>query len=510
MYLVSLELKNFRAIHQMSLDFCDVAGETRRWTVLLGENGCGKSSVLKAIGLLLAGSEALPDLLGLPDQWIRTGAQEAELKAVIRNMQGEQRNVSLRLLRGDGRDMVIRRNEEGLRELDSAIRNSNNRNYFIAGYGAYRRPPDAEKSRHFPSGRSGPLATLFSASQDLVSLEQWAMDVDYRSKGNTGTKTIAEALNQLLPGMTFKHIDKSLRAVIMTTDDGDVPLRQLSEGYQSMAAWAGDLLFRMTETFRDHKNPLDARGLLLLDEMDLHLHPVWKRCLVDYLTNAFPRLQIVATTHSPLSVQECGEGQLFVVKRENKEPVLIPFVGDPSRMRLSELFLSPLIGLDTLDSPRISKLRDAARTIELRPGKRTAGELKQLDHLKLELSGTVPLDPREVPSFAGLIRKSQSRSNALPSKLIRETDVLFRYGKDVKGVPQTSPATGTSSMSLKSLPKRIVAKARDVMKATAAKKAPAKKAVAKKVVAKKAVAKKVATKKAVAKKAVARKVAIKK
>ncbi|MBM3525223.1 MAG: DUF2813 domain-containing protein, partial [Alphaproteobacteria bacterium] len=82
MYLVDLQIENLRAIRALSIDF-RAAGpkdETRRWTVLLGENGCGKSTVLKAIGLLMAGSEALPDLLGVPDQWIRNTAKRARIK----------------------------------------------------------------------------------------------------------------------------------------------------------------------------------------------------------------------------------------------------------------------------------------------------------------------------------------------------------------------------------------------------------------------------------------------
>ncbi len=141
MYLVKLDLKNFRAIHQMSLDFRDANGAARRWTVLLGENGCGKSSMLKALGLLLAGSEALPDVLGVPDQWIRTGQVEAHLRATITTAAGQERDISLVIRRGDGRDTVIKRNAEGLAPLDDAIRHAK-RNYFIAGYGAFRRPPE--------------------------------------------------------------------------------------------------------------------------------------------------------------------------------------------------------------------------------------------------------------------------------------------------------------------------------------------------------------------------------
>ena len=433
MYLASLELNNVRAIRQMTLDFRkpeDPQG-VRRWTVLLGENGCGKSTVLKSIGLLLAGSEALPDLLGSPDQWIHIAARQADLKATIRTAEGQERIITLTLRRGEGRDSVIKRNAKGLSQLDAAIRHAD-RNYFVAGYGAFRRPPDPnQRTSQSGRGRAPQLATLFSAAQDLVNLEQWAMDVDYQTSGS-GRGIISDSLARLLPGMTFKDIDKSSRAVIMNTIDGEVPLRQLSEGYQSMAAWAGDLLFRMTENFKDRTNPLQARGVLLLDEMDLHLHPVWKRNLVEFLDSAFPNLQIVSTTHSPLSVQQCREGELYVVKREDSRPTLYPFNGDPSKLRLSDLFLSPLIGLDTLDSPRVASLREQARTIELKPGMKSGEDLKSLKILEKELEGTSPLPVQEAPGLERLILLQKNQPPISPTLLIAENEKLFNSTKKIK------------------------------------------------------------------------------
>lgn len=75
MYLVKIALQDVRSIESLNLDFRTATEDTRRWTLLLGENGCGKSSVLRAMALLLAGSEALPELLGDPDAWIRNGAK---------------------------------------------------------------------------------------------------------------------------------------------------------------------------------------------------------------------------------------------------------------------------------------------------------------------------------------------------------------------------------------------------------------------------------------------------
>ncbi|MES2838862.1 MAG: AAA family ATPase [Pseudomonadota bacterium] len=417
MYLNRIEIENLRAIRKLALDF-GTASKTRRWTVLLGENGCGKSTVLKAIALVLAGSEAIAELLEDPDSWVHNDAKIAKIRAVISTAQGEQRQISLEIHRGDRRDTVIRRNQKGLAPLDAALEKAN-RNYFMAGYGAFRRPPDPlHSNRNSKRGarvsRANNVGTLFSASFELMSIEQWAFELDYR-EGSRGREVIAEALGSLLPGMSFSRIDKKEFAIWMKTQDGEVRLRNLSEGYQAMAAWAGDILYRLTETFRDWKSPLSSRGVLIIDEMDLHLHPVWKRNFVEFLNRAFPRLQIIATTHSPLSIQQCGEGELFVVKREGAgAPTLIEFKGDPSKLRLSELFLSPLIGLDTLDSPKVAALRNEARIIELSRSKQSPADIRRLDEIAQELKGTTPLPPAEVPALASVIAFQRTLSRLLP------------------------------------------------------------------------------------------------
>lgn len=417
MYLRRIEIENLRAIRELTLDF-GTTTQTRRWTVLLGENGCGKSTVLKAIGLVLAGSDALAELLEDPDAWVRNGAKIARVRAEITTAQGETRNLLLEIHRGDRRDAVIRRNQKGLALLDAAIDKAD-RNYFVAGYGAFRRPPDplssSKSGRRARISRADNIGTLFSAASELMSVEQWAFELDYR-EGKEGRKVIAEALGSLLPGMSFSRIDKKEFAIWMNTQDGEVRLRNLSEGYQAMAAWAGDILYRMTETFSDWKSPLHSRGVLIIDEMDLHLHPVWKRSFVDFLNRAFPNLQIIATTHSPLSIQQCGEGELFVIKREGASPpTLIEFKGDPSKLRLSELFLSPLIGLETLDSPKVAALRQEARTIELSRSKRSSSDIKRLDEIAQELKGTTPLPSAEVPALASVMAVQRTLRHLLPA-----------------------------------------------------------------------------------------------
>ena len=144
MYLSRIALSNVRSMASLAIDFGAgpdaPAGTNRRWTLLLGENGCGKSTVLRAIGLLLAGSEALPELLGDADAWIRNGARQCRIAGTLVTAKGEPREIALELHRGDGLRQIFERNAQTLEALDAAIRHAD-RNYFVLGYGVSRRPP---------------------------------------------------------------------------------------------------------------------------------------------------------------------------------------------------------------------------------------------------------------------------------------------------------------------------------------------------------------------------------
>lgn len=367
MFLKSIDIRDVRSIGHVNLDFSNDAGNARRRTVLLGVNGCGKSTALRAIALLLAGSDSLAELLKEPERWIRLKAKRARISGVLSTKEGAEREVSLVLQRDWNIRETLRNNEAGLAELDNALKHSA-RNYFVMGYGVTRRPSSgarefsqiSERGLTHPRARS--LATMFAPEATLVSFEQWAMDVDYRG-GEQATAVLRQAMGKLLPGMKFEGIDRKRRELIFKTVDGSVPFQQLSDGYQNMANLCGDMLFRISTTFDDYKSPLKTRGLLLVDELDLHLHPVWQRQLMEFLNTALPNLQIVGTSHSPMIAQQLREGELFVVERPSPRAgaIIRPIAGDPSRLTLSQL-MSPMFGVESGDSMRIQALRSRARS----------------------------------------------------------------------------------------------------------------------------------------------------
>lgn len=143
-----------------------------------------------------------------------------------------------------------------------------------------------------------------------------------------------------------------------------------------MAAWCGDLLYRITETFPDRKNPLATRGVLLIDELDLHLHPVWRRRLVDFLSSILPKFQFIATTHSALTAQQSGEDELYVIRRDSvdQSPKLIPFIGEPRKMMLHQLLMSPMFGLESLDSVEVERARAVVRELTFKTSPLSSAE----------------------------------------------------------------------------------------------------------------------------------------
>ncbi|QDX26996.1 AAA family ATPase [Sphingomonas suaedae] len=367
MFLRHLAVTNLRSIRELDMSFVSDDQTARKWTYLLGENGTGKSSILRCLALALAGSDAAAELVGEPDSWIKLGRDEAQIRVEFANIEGQMRQSALILRRGMSALDFVDHNRSHLQQIDAAVAKAD-RNYFVVGYGVTRRP---QGSRHsfgeatslFRSPRARSVATLFSSEVTLISLEQWAMDLEYR-RGRSGLSAVRKALDTLLPDVKFEGIDREQRRLMFKTQDGSLPLNALSDGYQAMAAWCGDLLWQITETFGDYKEPLNARGLLLIDEVDIHLHPLWQRRLMSFLQETLPNVQIVATTHSPLTVHQAGEGELFVLKRNDEGATIQPYEGAPNRLLLPELIQSPLFGLSSLDSPQVQDLREELRQLQ--------------------------------------------------------------------------------------------------------------------------------------------------
>lgn len=388
MFLKRVEISQLRSIDRMALDFTHDASAKgkpglRKRTLLLGDNGAGKSTVLRAIALVLAGSDALPDLLNEPAPWVRNGQKEAVVRAVVVTQDGKEHSITLTLKPAWNLRQTLAKNEASLAVLDSALARSP-RSYFTLAYGAARRP--APSGQGFSQAgrfgvmcaRASAMATLFSPDAALAPFEQFAMDLDDRADaGSLAALTLL--LDNMLPGLAFDRIDRARGEALFKTPDGSVPFARLSDSHQTMVAWCGDVLLRISTALQGTKAPLKARGVLLIDGLALNLHPSWQRVLPGVLADTFPNLQLIATSHAPLVAQQTQAGELYVVERSAPSggAGLRAVQGDPSQLTLNQV-MAPLFGVASADSERVQALRSRARTAPSRLSTPERTELAQL------------------------------------------------------------------------------------------------------------------------------------
>src|SRR5262249_26323685 len=113
------------------------------------------------------------------------------------------------------------------------------------------------------------------------------------------------------------HVD-ARRAWLELTGGPKVPFSALSDGYRSMLALGIDLMRWLLDAFPDSTDPLQERGVVLIDELDAHLHPLWQRHIGEWLLARFPRLQFIVVTHSPFLAQVQAEGNLLLRSRKGR------------------------------------------------------------------------------------------------------------------------------------------------------------------------------------------------
>jgi predicted ATP-binding protein involved in virulence len=390
MFLRRIRLHNIKGIKDAEIDFVG-GNKTRKWTVLVGDNGSGKSTFLKAVALLLVGSDGLLELVKNPADWVRYKQPNGFIEAELVTQRGAARSVRLVFDAKFSSSQWLRANTAGLEALDKALAHSS-RNYFVVGYGATRRLGSAEAGlRGFEAGRYHSLraqsvATLFDAHASLISLEDWALNLDYeQQQSDLALEVMQKVFDAMLPDVRFRGLDRRKRRLMFATEAGVVPLGSLSDGYQAAVAWIGDLLFRVLQSFGDYQSPLSARGLLIVDELDLHLHPRWQRRLFDFLDQHLPNMQILTTTHSPLTAQQLEAGSLFVLRRDQSGVKVEPFVGDPSTMLVNQLLMTDAFGLSTDESYRVQLQKERYREL-LAKSRLNKSEQAEISSLKQTLT----------------------------------------------------------------------------------------------------------------------------
>ena len=238
--------------------------------------------------------------------------------------------------------------------------------------------------------------TLVSDDPSLVSDEaviQKIIDLDYRSylRGNSALRDVVDKITQMATDIaegfpiTFTGVDEDATGFFPSfqTVDGIMPLNTMSQGTQSVIQWLAHLVIGYAEYYDFPKRLEDEPGILIVDEIDAHLHPAWQRGIIPTLTEHFPHLQIFCSTHSPLMLAGLGPGQIQLLTRDEDDVVQVSKNEDSVAGWSADQILRNLLGVrnptDRKTVDNFDKLEELRTKDQLSPDQ--AAELERLTSL---------------------------------------------------------------------------------------------------------------------------------
>jgi len=372
--------------------FCNVTFELNPgWNVLLGINGAGKSTILKAIALCLCGNDLPMSTVG--QQLLNSGAQRGSIALTIAGSK-----YTTDFVRERGRVRVFANRLTPL-QRGTAL---------ALGFPALRGPsaPNPQGPGSTSPGYVAPdiadVAPLFDSVADrrLGNFKQWIVNLDARAeRGDEATRKQCQRILELsfqavatLSGnaaVRFARVDPANWQVLVSTADvAELPLDYLSQGMTSLLAWIGVALERFFEVHHESTQPEEAAGIILVDEIDAHLHPLWQRELIGVLKATFPNAQVIATTHSPLIVGSLETNEVAVVYRDPNEPSIVTLQPLQQRfkgLRVDQILATSAFDMPTTRDPESARLVDKYEALVFKGSTRSSREDEMLRKLAVEL-----------------------------------------------------------------------------------------------------------------------------
>ncbi|WP_026145617.1 AAA family ATPase [Pseudomonas asplenii] len=332
-------LVNFRGIEKIELEFKNGAGTT----AIVGVNGVGKSSILDALAISLSNMTARIVDQGsksrsISQDDIRIGSDYARLSVVAEwEAGGEEISWSIALNRKAGKHPEERSSDlSRLNAAVSSLANAILRYELIAEapiqaplavyYDVHRavfEVPLRVRERLNNAIAEGYEDALGHGGADFKRFFIWFRNQEdlenEKLRDNPGFRDLElSSVRRAIERFTgFKDVrvrrKPSLRMTVLK-GDRELNVLQLSDGERCLLAMIGDLARRLTLLNRHVAEPLDGHGIVLIDELDLHLHPEWQRSVVSNLENTFPNCQFIISTHSPQILGELPADSVMLLK----------------------------------------------------------------------------------------------------------------------------------------------------------------------------------------------------
>ncbi len=461
MHIRKIVIENIRCFDKVELDLTRPDGSLAGWTVLAGRNGTGKSTLLKAIALAVAGPDIARNLQKSFVDWVSSGQRKTrittELECSVYDWIGKDDNdphdQRMQFWAGLTWEKPSDDSEPFLSTPDDVVLlvpslsdhppdpfqyrgpwHNNPAGWFIAGYGPLRRLGFRDDFDEPGPPVPARLATLFDEDATLAESIHWLKEThadllnfehhanlliskghaskaaDFRDDAAKLRKlydNVLALLNDgLLPdGVSVVGLNERRELVI---EQGGIPrqIRSLSDGYRAAIALVCDVVRQMHRCFHkklivsrrtiDGKSVLqvDHEGIVLIDEVDAHLHVSWQQRIGFWLKKHFPNVQFIVTTHSPFVCQAADPKGLIRLpvpgSNERVEHVSEDLYYTVVNGDADDAVMTALFGLERPHSEQAEKLRSRIAKLEVKDlrGFATPEEKEELKQLSAKLPKT--------------------------------------------------------------------------------------------------------------------------
>lgn len=391
MHIGKIILKNIRGFAMLQFDLARPDGSYAGWTVFTGDNGSGKSTLLKAIAICLTGKDTARALQPSFHRWVRQGDENntASIQLEIVGTPGDDqfadqgRTTSSAFpatieLKNGGKEtsllaVVPPGKPKNYQTPDRTIWSPSAAGWFACGYGPFRRVfgASSEAMQQMISPSTARFATMFQEAASLAEADRWLRDLKYKELENKQAEREQLAVllrlleDDLMPNrITIDRVDSD---GLWLADRNGVRLAwsEMSDGYRAALALMTDIvrhlinIYGITDlTGTDDKGRLFIKrsGVVLIDEIDAHLHPEWQREIGFWLKRHFPNIQFLVTTHSPIICQAADPNGLFVLPEPGSGAEPHALSGEEYQKviasRPDTILLTSAFGLQNTRSPR--------------------------------------------------------------------------------------------------------------------------------------------------------------
>jgi len=430
-YLRSLALTNFRCFEDQLFPLSE------EFTVFIGDNAAGKSALLEAlaigVGSFLLGLD-VPDVPFIETDQARlvryrhgketTYEPQYPVRVTCQARWGDRRLKWARVRRGVSQQAADQATGDIAKlagRLAAQVRQGKGVVLPLIVYystGRVWRPPEIRPSdTDKPGSRFQGYDNCLDPASHVRGLMQWmktqeliALREDQPNKVLDAVKDAIKNCVENLGDVSYNVREDDLYACF--GDGQELPFHMLSEGVRNMLAMVADIAHRavLLNPQFEEKAAVLTPGIVLIDELDLHLHPKWQQRVVADLRRTFPRMQFIATTHSPLIVGGLSPEQIIRLRREEADQgrvVVVSMEESLQGLRADQILTSPAFGLESSRDPETQELIKTYSRLAVRDDL-TPAEQNMLEDAARQLQIRLPsaAERQEARQAYGMIQKA--------------------------------------------------------------------------------------------------------